>query len=321
MPPRRSAHRPSALAASALAIALALLLAACSSGGSSGASTTGPDAGRSTTSTSQATSTTAIPAARQVEVHEPPGLQPGRPAPLLILLHGYGADGKLQAAYLDLQAVTDAHGMLFAHPDGTPNTIGKRYWNATDACCAPDKGAPDDAAYIEALIEQIRADHDVDPRRIYLMGHSNGGFMAYRMACDHADTIAAIVSLEAATYDDPKACQPSEPVAVLEVHGTGDETIPYDGGDIGGHPYPSAPDTVATWARYDGCDAEPAKAVDLAFPVVSDLPQATSTRYQGCDAGGAAELWTQPKGSHIPAWAPGFVDQAVRWLLAHPKPA
>ena len=80
------------------------------------------------------------------------------------------------------------------------------------------------------MVEEVAAEHAVDRRRVYVVGFSNGGFMSYRLACDHADRIAAIVSISGATYADPDRCAPSEPVAVLEVHGTDDRTIPYDGG-------------------------------------------------------------------------------------------
>ena len=67
---------------------------------------------------------------------------------------------------------------------------------------------------------------NVDPYRIYVAGHSNGGFMSYRLACTHADRIAAIVSLAGATFDTPADCSPTEPVAVLQIHGTADDTCP-----------------------------------------------------------------------------------------------
>lgn len=301
-------------------VAVSAVLASCSSGGgsdaSAGSTTTAP-----TTTTTEAPSTTAIPASRQVEVHVPPGYSASKPAPLLVLLHGYGTTGQIQSAYLGLEEAVDAAGMLYVYPDGTENQIGKQYWNATDACCAPRTGAPDDSAYLAAVIAQVKDQYNVDPRRVFLVGHSNGGFMSYRMACDHADEIAAIVSLEAATFDDPKDCTPSGPVSVLEVHGTGDRTIPYRGGKIAGRAYPSAPTTVKTWAAYDGCSSSLTKPRPATRDIVADLPSALATTYDtGCDAGSAVELWTQPQGVHIPRWTPSFKTQIVEWLLAHPKP-
>ena len=303
---------------SAVALVVALLLIGCS-GSEAGDGATGP-----TTTTTTATTTTVpptIPVGREVEVHVPPGYQKGTPAPLLILLHGFGADGQIQSAYLGLEPATDAAGMLYVHPDGVMNQSGKRGWTATDACCAGGDDPPDDSSYIAAIIAQAKAQYDVDPKRVYVMGHSNGGFMSYRMACDHADEVAAIVSLEGATYDDSSSCAPSEPVATLEVHGTADETIKYDGGSISGAAYPSAPATARMWATYDGCSTTPDSPAPADRQIVNDLPPATVTSYsEGCAPGGHAELWTQPEGSHIPSWTADFSTQIVDWLLAHPKP-
>ncbi|MCA9579918.1 MAG: alpha/beta fold hydrolase, partial [Myxococcales bacterium] len=165
----------------------------------------------------------------------PPSYRSGTPAPLLVLLHGFGANGDVQSAYLGLEAAVDEAGVLYVHPDGTENRIGKRFWNATDACCAgPISNDVDDSAYLAAVIAKVRSQYDVDPRRIYVTGHSNGGFMSYRMACDHADLVAAVASIEGATFADPDDCSPSEPVAALQIHGTADKTIRYDGGKIAG---------------------------------------------------------------------------------------
>ena len=148
---------------------------------------------------------------------------------------------------------------------------------------------------------KVQARYPVDSRRVFVLGHSNGGYMSHRMACDHADLIAGIVSLAGAAYDDPPAgelplprCRPSEPVAVLEVHGMADGTVRYGSGrrrrdchcadtplfistetpargrggvqqndsladgQGGGQPEhtPSARDTVASWAALNRCSRQ-----------------------------------------------------------------
>lgn len=303
------------------ALLAGLVLSACSTNGSSG------DASAATT-TKQPASTTAAPDAtvptdRPIEVHVPKSYNKDTPAPLLILLHGFGASGKLQEGYLGLTKPADAAGMLYVYPDGTTNVIGKQFWNATDACCAGPKAktAVDDSAYLASVIAQVKSQYNVDPKRVFIVGHSNGGFMSYRMACDHADEIAAIVSLEGATFDDPSACKPSEPVSTLEVHGRSDTTIFYDGGKIVGTPYPGAEQTVKTWATYDGCSTTPDDPAPASRQIVRDLPPAEVTSYSdGCKPGGHAELWSQPEGVHIPPWSETFSQQVIDWLQAHPKP-
>lgn len=271
----------------------------------------------------QSTVPPTVPASRPVDIHVPPGYDPATPAPLLVMLHGYGASGAIEEAYLGLTATTDARGMLYVYPDGTENPVGKRFWNATDACCAPEGSTVDDSAYISAVIARAKADYNVDPRRVFIVGHSNGGFMAYRMACDHADDVAAIVSIEAATFADPAECRPSQAVAALEVHGTADDTILYGGGatSAGGAPYPGAVATAEAWARLDGCATTPDDPAPSPRAIVNDLAPATVASYSsGCAPGGHAELWTQPGGVHIPPWNPTFREQIIDFLLAHPMP-
>ena len=93
---------------------------------------------------------------RPFKVHEPPGYDGSKPAPLLIVLHGYTLRGDVQNAYYGLDPVTDPRGMLYVAPDGTVNAKGKRFWNATPACCAPAGSDVDDSAYLAAVIESVQ---------------------------------------------------------------------------------------------------------------------------------------------------------------------
>jgi poly(3-hydroxybutyrate) depolymerase len=107
---------------------------------------------------------------------------------------------------------------------------------------------------------------------------------------------------------------------MLEIHGTADELIPYDGGAISGAPYPGAERTVKTWARYNGCSTSPDGPAPASHAIEVDHPPATVTAYsKGCRGNGHAELWTQAGGVHIPPLDPTFATQVVTYLLAHPK--
>jgi len=238
---------------------------------------------------------------------------------LIILLHGFGANGDEQALYFGLAQVADAHGIIFATPNGTTNDQGKRFWNATDACCAPSGSDVDDSQYLANVIQDVESRYSVDPRRVYVLGHSNGGFMAYRMACDHADLVAAAVSFEGAMLNRIGDCTPAQPVSVLEVHGTGDTVISYNGGRASPEspPYPSAAQTVHDWARLDHCSPTP---VSLApRELVRGQPAALVSDYPGCAKGTDAQLWTIPGGGHAPGLNTTFTEQVVEFLLAHPK--
>ena len=254
-----------------------------------------------------------------VVVHIPSSYDGVTPVPLLLLLHGYTSTGAAAEAYLQFAPVAEEAGMLYLHPDGTEDSLGNPFWNATDACCDLFGSGVDDSGYLRTLIDTVRDLYVVDDRRIYLAGHSNGGFMSYRMACDHADLIAAVASLAGATWLDPADCQPSEPVHVLQIHGTSDTTIFYNGGCLASC-YPGALETVELWADSDGCSLTPAPGLPLDLVPGLRGAETEVLRYEmGCLPGGSAELWSIQGGGHSPAFSGTFAQTVVDFLLAHPE--
>lgn len=333
------------LRALALGVVLILGLAACSRSDSGSAdATSASTASTAVASAAAATTATGSPAPGPSSEPEPPPSAPlshsaeltadrpynvfvpteydaAVPMPLVLLLHGYTASGEIQEAYFEFEPLAESLGFLYVRPDGTIDARGQQFWNATNACCGFGGDAPDDASYLMAIIEQVSATYNVDPKAIFLAGHSNGGFMSYRMACDHADTIAGIASLAGATMADAAQCAPSEPVSVLQVHGTNDNTIVYGGGSILGNRYPSATDTVASWATYNDCDTTPS-IVTGALDLDGSIEGAESRveAFGNCARGASVELWSIEGGSHIPAVTAEFSASVVDFLLAHPKP-
>jgi polyhydroxybutyrate depolymerase len=182
------------------------------------------------------------------------------------------------------------------------------------------------------VIEEIGRQFSVDRKRVHLIGHSNGGFMAYRMACQSADLIAGIASQAGMTFLDPSQCAPSIPVNILHIHGTSDNIVPYAGGAVTtANPgfafpwntpaFPGALGDIQTWAAYNGASglaADRAPSLDL----TSDITglDTVITRYTNSPPGGAVELWTILGGSHSPALSSQFSPLVIDWLLAHPKP-
>jgi polyhydroxybutyrate depolymerase len=260
--------------------------------------------------------------ARPYEHKVPSSYDAKKPTALVVLLHGFGASGLTQELLFGFTEIAERFGFLYAMPDGTINSQGKRFWNATEVCCDLEGKGVDDVAYIDAVISDMAARYNVDPQRIYLVGHSNGGFMSLRFACDRAERVAALVSLAGAAYKDATKCQPKSPVAVLQVHGDMDALVPYGGAMMGGFALPSAEETVAGWAQKNGCAA----ALDRTPPSLdleSNLTGAETTVacHPGCKAGGAAELWTIVGGSHVPTFnRPTWGEAVWGFFAAHPKP-
>lgn len=335
-----AAQRRDVLIASVLGFVMLLGVAACSSSdaGESASGATPPETSasattpateppsstneRENTETANAETPTGDPTAqRPYDVFVPTGYDGAAPTPLVLLLHGYTSSGVDQEAYFKFEPLAESRGFLFVHPDGTVDARGEQFWNATNACCAFGSNPPDDVAYLMTIIEEVSAEYNVDPKAIFLAGHSNGGFMSYRMACEHAGTIAGVASLAGATFADTADCSPSEPVSVLQVHGTNDDVIAYDGGTIITDEYPGARQTVASWVEHNGCATTPAVTADaLDLDEGLDGPESDAEVFSGCEAGAEVQLWTIDGGSHGPAVTADFSAGVIDFLLAHPKP-
>jgi polyhydroxybutyrate depolymerase len=255
-------------------------------------------------------------------VQVPAGYDSTVPTPLIVLLHGYTLSGEGQDGYMGLSGLVDDYGFIMAAPDGTKENgpDENRFWNASASCCNFFESDVDDSAYLAGLIDSIKADYNVDPNRVYLIGHSNGGFMSYRMAHDHSDTIAAIASLAGADQPAERGA-PANPVHVLQIHGTADTVISYEGGVFrGGAAHSGARDGVEAWSAHNGCATTGVDAGTIDLDRGLEGAETVVTRYaSGCQPGGSAELWTINDGSHSPDLSDQFMRRVVEWLLAHPK--
>jgi polyhydroxybutyrate depolymerase len=263
-------------------------------------------------------------AAAQPAVHVLPvaDLEPGERRPLLLFLHGLGGSGKEALADPGLRRLAAAGRMVLVAPDGAMDRSGRRFWNASGACCNFDRRAVDDVTRLDKLIEEWRRRPDIDPDRVYVVGFSNGGFMAHRLACWMDERLAAVVSIAGAGRHKEEACAVSSSIAVLEVHGDADNIVRYGGGRVFDSreldPHPSAPETIRDWAERLGCATDRApkpKPIDL-HP---QLPGAETSvlAYPGC-ARGAAELWTVTGGGHSLV-TPEIIAKVGDFLTAHPK--
>ena len=258
-----------------------------------------------------------------VRVVRPSDFDPAEPLPLIMLLHAFAYSGEIEEAYLSLSSQVDAQRFILCIPNGRRNYTGQRYWNATDACCDIFNQSPDDSGYLRGLVDVVGDAYTIDPRRIHLVGHSNGGFMAHRMICEHDGLFAGIATLASATYLNPDACTLETPVHVLQVHGTLDVVVLYGGGCfVSGGCYPSAEVTHRYVASDNGCGDAPdprGGSIDL---VPGGGAESTISAYAStCASGGSAELWTVPGAGHNPPFGTRFAEEVVAWLLARPAPA
>jgi len=247
----------------------------------------------------------------------------GAAAGVLLALHGYGDTGANFVEALGLPTLARRAGFVLVVPDGTPDRRGNRFWNATDACCNFFDDPVDDVAYLRGLLAEVAAAYHVDRRRRYVLGLSNGAFMASRLACEAADEIAAIVPISGTLWNDASRCRPGSPVSVLQVHADRDRIIFYGGGGhvlgLGKGDYPGAVATVERWARLDACSGTRASVPPLLDLDVEPGTETAAEQMSGCPAGIDVRLLTMRGAPHVPGFSPAFGQWVWSWLAAHPK--
>lgn len=269
---------------------------------------------------STTTSTTVVSTARAYSKFIPSSYSKGTSLPLVVLLHGYGATGAMQESYMKFESVAETNKFILVYPDGTVDSSGRRFWNATDACCDFLSDVADDV-YLLSILKEMESSYSIDAKRIYFVGHSNGGFMSYRMACKYPDRIAAIASLAGASYFKTTDCGAKSSVSVLQVHGTKDETILYDGGQILGTSYPGAVASASQWATFNQCTQNAvtrSSKFDLEPNITGD--ETSVTAWTNCQNSSEVELWTMEGAAHIPTLKSTFATKIWEFFAAHPKP-
>ena len=171
-----------------------------------------------------------------------PGNAGEQPAALVLDLHGGFLNKSVQRGYSRFDALSGQEGFFVAFPDAVATM-----WNVQIG----NEGAVDDVGFLRALVARISSEYNIDPERIYATGHSRGGGMAYRLACEASDLFAAFSTVAiAATILDEPACNLSRPVPILTMHGLNDETVAYDGDGF----FLSAADNLELWRGKNSCN-------------------------------------------------------------------
>ncbi len=250
---------------------------------------------------------------RNYKILMPKNYDPKKHYPFILSLHGFGSIGPGHKRFFPLGDLAEKHGFLYCFPSGLD-----RSWNATNACC-DFANKHDDSAYLRNLILWAQKKYSIDKKKVYVTGLSNGGFMSYRMAQDHADLITAIVPFAGVGFKNwPK--QPKNPLSVLHIHGTKDSTIKWKGGSITARAYPSAEENFENWRRFNKCD----KAVDASKEKI-DLArhvsgkETTITRFANKDGTVTTELWKVSGGGHVTPPTTEARERIIKWMLAQSK--
>jgi polyhydroxybutyrate depolymerase len=217
------------------------------------------------------------------------------PVPLLFNLHGYTSNAQQQELYGDFRGIADTANFILVHPDGTLDGSGNRFWNSFGA-----SGGVDDVGFISALINKIDDEYNIDLSRVYSCGMSNGGFMSYRLACELGDRITAIASVTGTMPTNSlTSCNPFKPTPIMQIHGTADATVPYNG-----NTFMTAIETVVNWwVNFNQCSP---------IPIITEVPDINTSDnctaehflYSNGTNGSTVEFYKITPGEHTWPGAP-----------------
>ncbi len=229
---------------------------------------------------------------RDYILHVPRSYRSDRPSALVILLHGHGSRAQTFEQLTGMSSKADRNDFIAAYPQalGSPSV-----WHTG----VDGSARIDDVAFIRILIDSISSAYNVDPNRVYVAGHSNGAFMAYRVGSALSARVAAIgisagsIGRITSRGDTVRIEAPSNPVPVIAFHGKDDNMVPYDGGKETDGPrrIVPTPQSIRFWVNSDGCDITPDSTVLEKGNVIRD-------DYTGCRAGSEVVLYTIVDGTH-----------------------
>ena len=225
-----------------------------------------------------------------------PAKSPSHPLPLIVALHGSGMQGKEMADKTALNQLADQAGFVVVYPDGL-----KQKWNVSG------QSPEDNVAFVHTLIRQVQQIRSIDSQRIYVVGLSNGGILAQKLACEAPNGIAAIATVAASLPDQFAInCQTQQPIPILMVNGTADRVVPWQGGAspdirIGRNlSIPSIPTVFDFWQRHNVCSSP---------PQTKQFSKVVKITHYSCQVGTEVRLVTLEGAGHV--WTGGSYGQST----------
>ncbi|MGB2623960.1 MAG: PHB depolymerase family esterase [Candidatus Acidiferrum sp.] len=258
---------------------------------------------------------------RRYILHIPLNHDSAKQVPLVMVLHGATQSPESAERMSRMSELADKNDFIAVYPSGTGRDAAARVptWNAGACCAYAMQNNVDDVGFLRTLIDQLERDDNIDPKRVYVTGISNGAMLSYRLACELSGKIAAIAPVEGAQDVE---CIPTDRVSLIVFHGTADHLVPFNGGST---PFQmgserkdnSVAGAISFWVKKDGCSPTPEHA---------ESAEVHTDFYFGCQDGSAVALYAiqgghhmwpglRISGNHVPA-------SEIMWqfFAAHPKP-
>ena len=238
----------------------------------------------------------------QTIVYSPKKISKNDKLALIISLHGYSSNPMQQRFVLPLNYLSGKRKTIVAVPSGIKDKKGKRFWSGLNCCDGHAAKVPNDVSFLRSVINDIKSEYPINENKIFVAGFSNGGFMAYRMACEASDLVSGIISFAGSGPMDSQECEPIRPLKVLHIHSTKDKTILFEGsGPAAGGPFegsrwhPSASKTVSFWEQKNGCSKDSVQVSSFRATLGRKV---NVKKTEGCQENGKVEFWTIEGAAH-----------------------
>ncbi len=289
---------------------------------------------------------------RAYRIHVPAEIKDSKsPIPLIFCLHGGGGNAEL-ASKMGWTSMADKEGFLVVYPEGL-----NKHWNdgRNGSKFAEQDAKTDDVAFILALLEQLKKEFTIDPKRIFTTGASNGGFMSQRLAIDASDQFAAagviIAGIPKPFLTGDKPFEPAQPISMLIMNGTEDPLVPYDGGPITANFAPrfkrlaprenergatsSTDEAIALWRKHNGLEKAQATTEPIPDKDKTDGCTVEKSTWTGGKNGTSVVLYKVIGGGHTWPGGSQYLPEKIigktcgdfdglqaiwEFFKAHPKP-
>jgi len=239
---------------------------------------------------------------RVYDVYIPVDYSPSERVPLILNMHGFSATSQSQASYSEFNLIADTARFIVVYPQGLVRTIDTgqtgTHWNAYFGTDVDDKG------FLVKLMDKMMTDYNIDEARVYATGWSNGGYMAYRLACEESARLAAVASVTGTmVFQQLPNCNPDNPVSVLHIHGTDDKTVNYNGSSrsVG------VSEVISTWVNNNNCQIDGVTEISLPDIDQTDNSTVSKFEYNTCSLTTDVHLYKVTGGGHT--WPGATIDR------------
>ncbi|MFT5264411.1 MAG: polyhydroxybutyrate depolymerase [Polaribacter sp.] len=239
---------------------------------------------------------------RDYQVYLPANYEPGDQLPLVFNLHGIGSNNLEQGIYSVFSPVADTANFILCLPNGTPSPTGGNFWDVNFPFAVAEV---DDVGFINALIDTLYENYDINLDKVYATGMSNGGYMSYKLACELTDRFQAIASVTGSIVpSELDLCMPTSTFPIMQIHGTADPTVAYAGSVFG----VGIENLVSYWVEHNDCANSP-DTTYIAESTAADMSSAVKISYTDCDTDREVIFFKIIGGEHT--WPGAFIPIGI----------